>query len=213
MVTKIYRNNVTNKVMLSGKLVSDFEFDHYAHSHSFYKTIIAVKRSSGNIDYIPLTVSDKLIDVDRNYCGENILITGEFRSLNRHIDNKTKLELSVRVKTLEIIDDDCRSTNINNMIILNGYICKTPSYRKTPITDIDITDIMIAVNRNKKGTDYIPCICWHNEAKFSSSLKTGDNIKIYGRIQSREYLKKLNETDAETRVAYEVSIGKLELIK
>ena len=98
-----------------------------------------------------------------------------------------------------------------NQIILNGYICKEPVYRVTPF-EREITDILLAVNRPHNKSDYIPCIAWGRNAKFASKLKVGSNVQIYGRVQSRDYQKKLSETQIVERTAYEVSVTKLETL-
>ena len=52
-----------------------------------------------------------------------------------------------------------RSSQKSNQIFLDGYVCKPPVYRKTPLGR-EIADILIAVNRPYGKSDYIPCIAW-----------------------------------------------------
>ena len=96
-----------------------------------------------------------------------------------------------------------------NQIFLDGYICKEPVYRKTPLGR-EIADLLVAVNRPYGKSDYIPCIAWGRNARYASGFAVGTRILIWGRVQSREYTKRLNETECEKRVAYEVSVSKLE---
>lgn len=200
----------TNKVTLTGEIVSEFKLDHTVYGQEFYTTELAIDRFSDYTDYIPIVVSEKLIDFDTDYTGKIVSVSGEFRSYNDHENGRCKL--SVYVKSIELVDGEHKILqNENNEIKLDGYICKVPVLRKTPISNIDIADIMVAVNRSY-GSDYIPCICWHDRAHLASTLNTGAHVKLVGRIQSREYIKKLSETEQEVRVAYEVSVSKLELV-
>ena len=163
------------------------------------------------MDYIPLMISERLIDVNEDYIGQTIYVMGQFRSFNRHEEKKNRLVLSVFVRELELldeIDEDIKT----NQIFLDGYICKDPIYRKTPLGR-EIADLLIAVNRSYGKSDYIPCICWGRNARFASGFDVGGHVQIWGRIQSREYVKKLSETQTEKRVAYEVSVSKIDFLE
>ena len=170
---------------------------------------VRVPRLSDSSDIIPLMVSERLIDVEEDYCGQNIMVQGQFRSYNRHEERRNRLVLSVFAREIEFVDETPESAQ-TNQIFLDGYICKEPIYRKTPLGR-EIADLLIAVNRPYGKSDYIPCICWGRNARFASNFTVGTRCEIWGRIQSREYIKKLSEEDAEKRVAYEVSVSKLEL--
>ena len=172
---------------------------------------VAVNRLSNYLDYIPLMISERLIDVTADYTGQDIYITGQFRSFNRHEEKKNRLVLSVFARETEFLDDvedDIKS----NQIFLDGYICKEPIYRKTPLGR-EIADLLIAVNRSYGKSDYIPCICWGRNARFASGFDVGGHVQVWGRIQSREYVKKLSETETEKRVAYEVSVSKVDFLE
>lgn len=216
MRNKITKSKVainTNQVTLMGEIVSEFSLDHVSYGKKFYTTELAVKRFSNYTDYIPIIVSEKLIDPNIEYTGKVVYVSGEFRSRNQYENGKNKLKLSVYVKSFKLIDEDYTVLkNENNTINLDGYICKEPILRQTPLKKLDIADITVAVNR-LYDSDYIPCICWNNDARLASELNLGSHVKIEGRIQSREYAKKLNETEYEIRVAYEVSVSKLELFE
>ena len=205
MADKLFENN---QVTMIGEIVSEFEFSHEVYGEGFYLVDISVSRLSDSVDYIPLMVSERLVDVTQSYIGETISVSGQFRSYNRHEEKKNRLILSVFVRELEFVDeieDDIKS----NQIYLDGYICKEPIYRKTPLGR-EIADLLVAVNRSYGKSDYIPCICWGRNARYASSFEVGSHVEVYGRIQSREYIKKLSETDTEKRIAYEVSVSKLE---
>ena len=206
MTEKIFKNN---QVMVAGEIVSDFEYSHEIFGEGFYMVDVRVPRLSDSSDIIPLMVSERLIDVEEDYCGQNIMVQGQFRSYNRHEERRNRLVLSVFAREIEFVDETPESAQ-TNQIFLDGYICKEPIYRKTPLGR-EIADLLIAVNRPYGKSDYIPCICWGRNARFASSFTVGTRCEIWGRIQSREYIKKLSEEDAEKRVAYEVSVSKLEL--
>lgn len=198
-----------NKVTISGEIVSNFEFSHEIYGEGFYIAQLASERKSGTKDIIPIMVSDGLVDVKADWIGQFVKISGQFRSYNRHEENKNRLVLSVFARKFEPIEK-MPFTDNENEIFLNGYICKQPNYRKTPLGR-EIADILLAVNRSYGKSDYIPCIAWGRNARFAESLEIGTRLKIWGRIQSREYQKKISDTEVETRVAYEVSVNKLEV--
>lgn len=202
------RNEENNKVLLTGKIISDLELDHEAYGEKFYSAMLLTERTSGNADIIPLLISEKLLGNNLN--GEYVSVTGHYRSYDRCIEGRNNLLLTVFVQELQILDEEF--ADFVNKIELTGYICKTPNYRKTPLGR-EITDILIAVNRPFGKSDYIPCICWSRNAVHASNLAIGTRIKISGRIQSREYQKGISETDFETRIAYEVSISKVEVLE
>lgn len=207
MADKVLENN---QVTITGEVVSGFQFSHEVFGEGFYLADIKVKRLSESEDVIPLMISDRLIDVTQDYTGEHIKVAGQFRSYNRHDEKKNRLVLSVFVREIDFVEEEMDTTK-TNQILLDGFICKAPVYRKTPLGR-EIADLLVAVNRPYGKSDYIPCICWGRNARFASSFEVGGRVQIIGRIQSREYMKKLSETESEKRVAYEVSVSKLEYI-
>ena len=198
-----------NKVSIIGEIVSGFTFSHKVFGEGFYMVDVSVKRLSGQADIIPLMVSERLIDVHENYIGCTIAALGQFRSYNRHEGVRNRLLLSIFVREVHFMDEFTDYTK-TNQIFLDGYICKVPIYRKTPLGR-EIADILLAVNRPYGKSDYIPCISWGRNARYASSLSVGTKVKIWGRIQSREYTKAISETECEERIAYEVSISKMYL--
>ncbi len=207
MSDKIIENN---QVPIVGEVVSDFSFSHEVFGEGFYMLNVSVKRLSDSCDVIPLMISERLIDVNEDYRGAYIQATGQFRSYNRHEEKKNRLVLSVFVRELEFIEEEVENAK-TNQIFLDGFICKMPVYRKTPLGR-EIADILLAVNRPYGKSDYIPCICWGRNARFASGFEVGGHTQIWGRIQSREYMKKIDEEESERRVAYEVSVSKLEYL-
>ncbi len=206
MADKVIENN---QVSIIGKVVSGFTFSHEVFGEGFYMVELSVKRLSDSSDRIPVMISERLIDVAQDYQGEYIQVEGQFRSYNRHEEKKNRLVLSVfarEVSFVEEADDKVRS----NQIFLDGFVCKPTVYRKTPLGR-EIADMLIAVNRPYGKSDYIPCICWGRNARFASGFEVGSRVQIWGRIQSREYMKRLEGELTERRTAYEVSISKLEL--
>ena len=207
MSDKIIENN---QVSIVGEVVSDFSFSHEVFGEGFYMLNVSVKRLSDSCDVIPLMISERLIDVNEDYRGAYIQATGQFRSYNRHEEKKNRLVLSVFVRELEFIEEEVENAK-TNQIFLDGFICKMPVYRKTPLGR-EIADILLAVNRPYGKSDYIPCICWGRNARFASGFEVGGHTQIWGRIQSREYMKKIDEEESERSVAYEVSVSKLEYL-
>ena len=205
MSEKVMENN---RVTVIGTIVSDFTFSHAVFGEGFYLVDLSVNRLSEQADVIPLMVSERLMDVTRDYRGCTIEADGQFRSYNRHEEKKNRLVLSVFVRELEFTEEELENSK-TNQIFLDGYICKEPIYRKTPLGR-EIADLLVAVNRPYGKSDYIPCIAWGRNARFASGFSVGTRIQIWGRVQSREYTKKLSETECEKRTAYEVSVSKLE---
>ena len=205
MADKIIENN---QVSIIGKVASSFTFSHQVFGEGFYLVDVLVKRLSDSEDRIPLMVSERLVDVSQDYEGEYIMVQGQFRSYNRHEEKKNRLVLSVFVRELSFVEEADESIK-TNQIFLDVYICKPPVYRKTPLGR-EIADLLLAVNRPYGKSDYIPCICWGRNARYASAFEVGGHVLLWGRIQSREYIKKLGENETEKRTAYEVSVSKLE---
>ena len=208
MTDKVIENN---QVTVMGEVVSDFSFSHEIFGEGFYMVDVRCKRLSESYDIIPVMVSDRLLDVTADYMGELICVNGQFRSYNRHEERKNRLVLSVFAREIEFVEDIGEGAK-TNQIFLDGYICKEPIYRKTPLGR-EIADLLLAVNRPYGKSDYIPCICWGRNARFASNFEVGSRCAIWGRIQSREYMKKLSEEQLERRIAYEVSVSKLEMVE
>ena len=197
-----------NKVTVIGTIVSGFTFSHAVFGEGFYLVDLLVNRLSEQADIIPLMISERLIDVTKDYQGCTMEASGQSRSYNRHEEKKNRLVLSVFARELSFVEEEDDSVK-SNQIYLDGYICKPPVYRKTPLGR-EIADLLIAVNRPYGKSDYIPCICWGRNARYASAFAVGGHVLIWGRIQSREYMKRLSETEMEKRTAYEVSVSKLE---
>ena len=200
-------NNLTeknNKVFISGEIVTEAVFSHEVYGEGFYEMNVLVKRLSGQGDVLPVTISERLINDRSLKIGVQINAFGQFRSYNKLVDGKSKLMLNVFVR--ELIDEV--NYKNPNSIVLVGYICKPPVYRTTPFNR-EIADILVAVNRSYNKSDYIPCIAWGRNARFAKNLEVGDKIALVGRIQSREYQKRVADDDVRVLTAYEVSISKL----
>ena len=204
MSDKIIENN---QVTIMGKVATEFSFSHEVFGEGFYMVEVEVKRLSNSEDRIPLMISERLIDVTQDYTGEYIMVHGQFRSYNRHEEQKNRLVLSVFVREISFMEEEPDGTKTNS-IWLDGYICKEPIYRKTPLGR-EIADLLLAVNRPYGKSDYIPCICWGRNARYASGFEVGEHVQLLGRIQSREYVKRISDTETEKRIAYEVSVNKM----
>lgn len=201
----------TNVVTVLGEVDSDLRFSHEMYGEGFYTLDIKVPRLSNHSDILPVTVSERiLVDLDLTL-GSMVKVDGQLRSYNKYMDGSNKLVLTIFARDMTIYTGEEELKN-PNQIFLNGYICKHPVYRTTPFGR-EITDMLVAVNRPYNKSDYIPCIAWGRNARFSEKLKVGDHIKIWGRVQSREYQKRLNEEELITKMAYEVSISKMEIVE
>lgn len=207
MTDKVFDNN---QVTIAGEIMGGFTFSHDVFGEGFYVMDISVGRLSESNDIIPIMVSERLVDVKKDYTGMYAVINGQFRSYNRHEESRNRLVLSVFAREIEILEESTDEAR-PNYIFLDGFVCKPPIYRKTPLGR-EIADVLLAVNRPYGKSDYIPCICWGRNARFAEGFRVGEHIQIWGRIQSREYQKKISETEFEKRVAYEVSVSKLECV-
>lgn len=212
-----------NYLTLVGKVTGEKKFSHEIYGESFYVFNLNIPRLSGNSDSIPITISERLIKEDTLQEGRKLLVKGQFRSYNSYENEKNRLILTVFAKDvieLEEIETEkeenenemVKKDTITNEVVLIGYICKKPIYRQTPFGR-EIADLLLAVNRAYNKSDYIPCIAWGRNARFCQNLEVGSQVKIVGRVQSRTYEKKHEDGTVETRVAYEVSIGSLEVIE
>ncbi len=225
-----------NYLTLVGKVTSEKKFSHEIYGERFYSFDLTIPRLSGAADVIPVTVSERLITDDMMQIGTKLLIKGQFRSYNSYENEKNKLILTVFAKDIEKLEDkeeqDMKSTEnvendesgettrrdyfkkdyITNEVVLIGYICKKPVYRQTPFGR-EIADLLLAVNRAYNKSDYIPSIAWGRNARFCQNLEVGTEVKIVGRVQSRNYEKKLEDGSIIKKIAYEVSVGSLEIIK
>ena len=207
MADKIIENN---QVSIMGKIDTGFTFSHQVFGEGFYTMELIVRRLSDSEDRIPVMVSERLIDVTQDFTGEYIEIHGQFRSYNRHEEKHNRLVLSVFAREVRFVEEDEENTPVNQ-IFMDGFICKPPVYRKTPLGR-EIADILLAVNRPYGKSDYIPCICWGRNARYASAFAVGGHVLLWGRIQSREYVKRISENQSEKRIAYEVSVSKLEYV-
>lgn len=200
--------NTNNEVHLIGCVNDEPVFSHALYGEKFLIFPLTVQRLSDISDTINVTVSERLIKTSPVKKGDMVEINGQFRSYNNYSQSGNKLVLTVFALDLKT-DIDIFETKNPNYIYLNGFVCKKPIYRVTPFGR-EITDLLIAVNRAYNKSDYMPCIAWGRNARFSSDLEVGTNIKIWGRIQSREYQKKISEEETITKTAFEISISKME---
>ncbi len=205
MLDNIVENN---QVQIVGEIVSEAIFSHEIFGEGFYRMYVLVSRLSESADVIPVLISERFINVEENSTGKCIQVTGQLRSYNWHEGNKSRLDLSVFARKIEFLEFQTEKIK-TNQIYLDGYLCKPPVYRRTPLGR-GITDLMVAVNRPYGKSDYIPCICWGRNAHFASGFEVGNHVQIWGRVQSREYIKKISGEKTIKKTAYEVSIGILD---
>ena len=208
-----------NRLVLVGKVTCDKRFCHEIYGESFYIFDMEVARLSDTSDIIPVTISERLINEEKMQIGSSIIIKGQFRSYNSYENERNKLILTVFAKDVEELqeveeqeeNDIVKKDETTNEVVLIGFVCKKPIYRQTPFGR-EIADLLLAVNRAYNKSDYIPTIAWGRNARFCQNLEVGAQVKIIGRVQSRQYEKKYEDGTSEMKVAYEVSICSLELI-
>lgn len=205
----LYNNN-TNLVSAAGQVTMDPVFSHTVFGENFYLLGLKVFRQSGAFDMLPLMVSERLLDMDKSYLARHLHVKGQFRSFNQQGQDKRHLLLSLFVRDLCFVDEstDCGL----NSIILEGFLCRKPIFRVTP-KGREITDFMIAVNRSFGQSDYIPCICWGRTARYLNKMDVGCRLHVEGRIQSRNYLKRMESGKLLKKTAYEISVMTLSLLK
>ncbi|MCL1878875.1 MAG: single-stranded DNA-binding protein [Defluviitaleaceae bacterium] len=203
-------NNGNNIIDIGGRICSEFTFSHEIYGEGFWRFDVDVGRMSGQSDILPVTVSERIVERDKMLPGVAVRISGQIRSYNNYVetDRRNKLVLTVFARDVEIVADV--PLNYPNEVFLDGYLCKPTIYRTTPFGR-EISDILIAVNRSYNKSDYIPCITWGRNARFAGKLEVGDHIRLWGRMQSRQYQKKLSEEMILEKTAYEVSVAKIEI--
>lgn len=197
------KRDINNIISICGEISSNFAYSHEVYGEKFYDFKISIERNSGINDILPVTVSERLIDVTNDLTGKMVSIRGRVRTFNRHDGEKNRLIITVFAQEIELVDDG----TAGNDLYLHGFICKEPIYRKTPLGR-EIADLLIAVNRSYGKSDYIPCICWGRNARYAGDFEVGKELAIYGRLQSREYKKSISDSKFEERIAYEASISR-----
>lgn len=200
-----------NKIELCGVIASTPELNHKTYGENFYGFRLSCSRKSTEKDMLPIIVSDRLVEIKDLQVGKKISVKGQVRTFNKHIsDDKRKLLIMVFARDVREIEEEGESApEFNNNVKLSGYICKPPVYRVTP-KGREIADVLIAVNRTYGKSDYIPCITWGRNARYTGSLDVGTRVDVEGRLQSREYTKKLDDGTEEIRTAYEISVSRIE---
>ena len=191
-----------NTALITGEICSPPGMSHSLKGENFYNMTVKVKRLSDVYDYITVTVQENMVPGLEE--GKAVTVSGQYRSYNNYSGVGNKLILTLFANEIT----DKTETENPNTIYLNGFICKQPIYRTTPFGR-EITDIIVAVNRNFGKSDYIPCIAWGRNAKYAAGLNVGDNIEVWGRIQSRNYKKKITEEEIVEKTAYEVSVTRI----
>lgn len=194
--------DTTNTVSIAGRL-SGLELSHRIYGEAFYTFFLECERLSDKSDVLPVTISERLLSRHPLGGGEMVLVKGQLRSYNKLVDGKVRLYLTVFAREI------AESGTYANEIELKGFVCKPPVFRVTPFGR-EITDMLVAVNRAYNKSDYVPCIVWGRNARFASGFEVGDKVALHGRVQSRQYEKALETGEKTTRIAYEVSISRLQ---
>lgn len=204
----------TNIIEIRGRVAEGFTFSHEVYGEGFYSFAVETERLSESVDILPVTVSERLLEGTALAPGDLVDIYGQVRSYNNYIEEerRNRLLITIFAREIEPVNDFSSQSKNPNEVFLDGFICKKPVYRETPFGR-EIADILLAVNRSYNKSDYIPCICWGRNAKFAASLNISDNVRVSGRLQSRTYQKKYDDGTIVEKIAYEISISKIELVK
>ena len=219
---KLRERESNNSIYVSGKVVSLPEFSHEVFGEGFYTVMLESTRASGNTDTLAVSISERLIDIESLKVGLYISVNGQIRTFNKRENqeyNKPHLVVSVFAQELNIENNEYESDEVYdvNEVVLNGFLCKTPIYRRTPLGR-EICDILVAVNRPYGKSDYIPAVVWGRNASFMADLEVGTHLELSGRLQSRMYTKRIKENEdgtfvTEDRTAYEFSVAKMTLVE
>lgn len=203
--------NSNNSINIGGRIHSEFVFSHEIYGEGFWLFDAEVGRLSEQSDILPVTVSERIIDKEKMNIGQPVRITGQIRSYNNYVEAERKNKLVLTIFARDIILPDTVPSDGSNEVFLDGYLCKPAIYRTTPFGR-EISDLLIAINRLYNKSDYIPCIVWGRNARYAGKLQVGDHIRLWGRMQSRQYKKKLDDVTVLEKTAYEVSVSKVEIV-
>ena len=198
-----------NIIHLRGQICQNLQFGHELFGEHFYTTTLRVPRLSGAEDFLPVTLSERLLLTDPLTTGSTLCMEGQLRSYNKVIEGSGRLLITAFAQRILNSEEDEENPN---RVQLTGALCKPPSYRTTPFGR-EIADLMLAVNRSYGKSDYIPCITWGRTARYAANLKIGDKVQLVGRFQSRAYQKQLPDGTTLNKVAYEVSVSRLAALK
>ena len=198
-----------NIIHLRGQICQNLQFGHELFGEQFYTTTLRVPRLSGAEDFLPITLSERLLMQEPLSAGSMLCMDGQLRSYNKVIEGSGRLLITAFAQRLLNCEEDEENPN---RVQLTGALCKPPSYRTTPFGR-EIADLMLAVNRSYGKSDYIPCITWGRTARYAANLKIGDKVQLVGRFQSRAYQKQLADGTTLNKVAYEVSVSRLAALK
>lgn len=199
-------NCENNYIRLVGVPLGAPVFSHVSRSQEFYTFPLEVERLSGAADTLNILVRKSRLAEQETQDADKLCVTGEIRSFNNRHGSGARLVITVLAKELSFCDEDD-----SNLVRLCGTLCKPPNLRTTPMGR-DICDLMLAVNRSYGRSDYLPCICWGTRAQQAAEWTVGTQIRLEGRLQSRQYIK-LTENGAVEKTAFEVSVadvGKVE---
>ena len=197
-----------NSIHLQGHVCQPLQFGHELFGEQFFVTTLRVPRLSGAEDFLPVTLSERLLIDEPIAAGSVLCLDGQLRSYNKVVEGSGRLLITAFAQRLLPEEDDENP----NRVQLTGALCKAPSYRTTPFGR-EIADLMLAVNRSYGKSDYIPCITWGRTARYAANLKIGDKVQLVGRFQSRNYQKQLPDGTVLNKVAYEVSVSRLSAMK
>lgn len=97
-----------------------------------------------------------------------------------------------------------------NGVYLEGIVARKPIHRTTP-KGRKITEVTVKVPSafTEGYFSFIPTICWGSDAEAAAEYQEGARVALEGRLQSRDYTKRMDGIDA-VLTAYEVSAQHIE---
>lgn len=192
-----------NYAKLCGVMAAGPVYSHSSRGQDFYSFPLEIQRLSGNTDTVNVILRREQLAALETEAAEKLCVVGQLRSFNNRRGEGAKLVITVFAKELFFCDEEDA-----NLVRLSGTLCKAPNLRTTPMGR-DICDLMLAVNRRYGRSDYLPCICWGVKAREAAAWGVGTELKLEGRIQSRNYIK-LTEDGPVEKTAFEVSVTEAE---
>lgn len=198
--------HIENQVRLRGSLLALPQFSHENHGRRFFRFTLEVARLSSAVDLLPVVAEEQLLNQLDLSGGSMLTVTGQMRTHN--VRENGVRHLLIFVFANQIL---CEDGEPINEVIVEGPLCKEPTYRRTPLGR-EICDVMLAVPRAFRRADYLPCILWGRTAYEIARCHTRDRIRINGRLQSRIYTK-VTEDGPQERTAYEISALTAEILE
>ncbi len=197
----------TNEAFMTGEFLYSCQESHRNNGTVFYRTVLKVRRTSGELDYVPLVLEER--DKDVAIEGDTVSLKGTV--LTHYKPGRYKnLLMYVMVREIQKVPS---SVQHENVVFLAGdmshYI--EPELKRTLFGRQICGFVIQRKHRTRNYTYNIPCIGWGRTARLISCIEKGGKIALKGRFQSRVYWKvvdgdEFNKIPVRT---HEISVMKL----